>query len=251
LADLYKKEGLLGNAKVLYQNIVKLNPDDQVARRGISEIDQTLAGVTPIHRGGEMPAEISEGDLGQDSVVSNEPLVLDDIPEIQEPPSDEQADTDQEIFELEDPLDLPPGVGDAAPTPEQKTEDSPYFTHQKVILDDDVPPEKDLESHYHLGVAYLEMDLIDQAIEEFEAALSYAPKKIDCLVMLGRCYLQKGVFDRSISYLEEASRSEGLTHEEYVRIYRQLGEVYEACGMKEEAGRAFQRATVAEEKSPG
>ena len=182
--------------------------------------------------------------------MPNEPLILDDTPEMQEP-SAEQADTNQEIFELEDPLDLPPGGSVPSPTTDEKTEDSPYFTHQKVILDDNVPPEKDLESHYHLGVAYLEMDLIDQAVEEFEAALSYAPKKIDCLVMLGRCYLQKGVFDRSISYLEEASRSEGLTHEEHVRIYRQLGEVYEACGMKDKAGLAFQRAGVAEEKSPG
>jgi tetratricopeptide (TPR) repeat protein len=96
-------------------------------------------------------------------------------------------------------------------------------------------PEKDLESHYHLGIAYMEMDLIDKAILEFEAALGYNPKKVDCLVMLGLCYLEKGLFDRSLSYLEKASGIEGLREEEYNRINRELARVYKACGRKEKA----------------
>jgi tetratricopeptide (TPR) repeat protein len=121
-------------------------------------------------------------------------------------------------------------------------ESGPPSTHQKIDLNQEVPTEKDLEAHYHLGIAYMEMDLIDKAIEEFEAALGYGPKQIDCLVMLGHCYMEKGLHDRSIVYLEKASCFEGLTQEEYIRINQELGRVYEACGMKEKAWQAFKKS---------
>lgn len=240
LADLYKKEGLFGNAKVLYQNIIKLDPEDQVARSAITEIDQTMVGASTLQRENEMPSlgqSESENNISHDhQPILEEPLDVGEILGIDEP-SSERISQDEEIIELEDPLEL------SIKTPEsENTGDKPYFTHQKVDLNQKVSPEKDLESHYHLGIAYMEMDLIDKAIAEFEAALGYGPKQIDCLVMLGHCYTEKGVFDRSILYLEKASKLEGLTQEEYIRINKQLGRVYEACGMKEKAGQAYKKA---------
>ena len=241
LADLYKKEGLLGNAKVLYQNIIKLNPTDQVARRNITDINQGNTGNASgpdtepafsqegFELGGAVPPDQLE-DL-------EEPLVLDDVLDIDEPPT-QRAQPD-EIVELDDPLDLPAEMDGNSPPPAAK---NPQFTHQQVNLDEVVSPEKDLESHYHLGIAYMEMDLVDKAIPEFEAALGYDPKRVDCLVMLSQCYMEKGVFERSISHLQEALQVNRLTKEEYTRIYRELGKVYQACGMKDKAVQAFERA---------
>lgn len=244
LADVYKKEGLLGNAKVLYQNIIRLNPADQVARRNITEIDQGRVGAVSSVEVGSIS---SMGHFGTGETTSHdrsedleEPLVLDDVLDFDESPP-EQVEQ-EEIVELDDPLDLPVETDEGNPSP---AENNPQFTHQQVVLDEAVSPEKDLESHYHLGVAYMGMDLIDKAIPEFEAALGYHPKKIDCLVMLSQCYTEKGLFERSIFYLEKALQVNRLTREEHVRIYRELGKVYQTCGMKEKAVKAFQQAGLA------
>lgn len=245
LADLYKKEGLFGNAKVLYQNIIRLNPEDRVARNTITELDHTMVRVNPLHRADEA-SSVSQSNT-QDSIsqvdqpVLEASFVVDETLEADEPPSEEISD-EEEIIELEDPIDHFSGTPESSGNNSEPAEKDPYFTHQEVDLDQDVSPEKDLESHYHLGIAYMEMGVVDKAITEFEAALGYDPKKIDCLVMLSRCYMEKGISDRSIFYLEKALQSEGLTRDESVRINKQLGKVYEACGMKDKAWQAFRRA---------
>jgi tetratricopeptide (TPR) repeat protein len=248
LADLYKKEGLLGNAKLLYQNIIKLNPADQIARRNITDINQGSIGRSSAP--GSQPVSSLEGldagvTLSHDRLEDlEEPLLLDDVLDIDEPPA-EQAQPD-DIVELDDPLDLPAEMDGNNPPPTGK---NPQFTHQQVDLDEVVSPEKDLESHYHLGIAYMEMDLVDKAISEFEAALGYDPKKIDCLVMLSQCYMEKGLFERSIGHLQQALQLNRLAKEEYTRIYRELGKVYQACGMKDKAVQAFQRAGLSTDNS--
>ncbi len=245
LAELYKKESLFGNAKVLYHNIIKLNPEDQVARNAIREIDRAVTGATPVqaeNKALSLGRSEPEPSMGpHPEANANEPLTLDEIFDTDEP-SSQESPGDEEILDLGEPLDLPPENRQPAQNNPQETEAPPYLTHQKVDIQQDVSPEKDLESHYHLGIAYMEMDLIDEAIAEFEAALAYGPKQIDCLVMLGECYTEKGVFDRSIFYLEKALQLDGLKEEDHVRINKQLGRAYEASGMKEKAGQAFKRA---------
>jgi hypothetical protein len=53
-------------------------------------------------------------------------------------------------------------------------------------------PDKDSEMHYHLGIAYKEMELFDYAIPEFEFASSNPSIKFDCHIMLGNCFMEKG-----------------------------------------------------------
>jgi hypothetical protein len=65
--------------------------------------------------------------------------------------------------------------------------------------------DKESEMHYHLGIAYKEMELFDYAISEFEMASSSAAMKFDCYIMLGDCYIEKGLHDKSIECTTVAS----------------------------------------------
>lgn len=245
LADLYRKESLFGNAKVLYQNIIKLNPEDQLARNAIQDINRAMAVANPVP--GENDTLLSTLSAPDHGITSDhqpkleEPLDLDDLLDIEEPSSEEILEG-EEILDLEEPLEASPDDTRQNEGAQQSSGNAPHLTHQRVEISQNLSPEKDLESHYHLGIAYMEMDLIDKAIAEFEAAVDYAPKQVDCLVMLGRCYTEKGLFDRSIFYLEKALQSNGLKKEEHIKINRQLAQAYEACGMKDKAGEAFKRA---------
>jgi len=91
--------------------------------------------------------------------------------------------------------------------------------------------DKESETHYHLGIAYKEMELFDYAISEFELASSTSSMKFDCYIMLGNCYLEKGDYNKSIEYYKTCSKIPGLSNEKLARLHFNLGLAYEASGM--------------------
>ena len=95
--------------------------------------------------------------------------------------------------------------------------------------------DKDSEMHYHLGIAYKEMELFDYAISEFELASSSPTMKFDCYIMLGNCYMEKGDYNKSIEYYKISSEIQGLSNEKLARLHFNLGLAYEANGMISEA----------------
>ena len=102
--------------------------------------------------------------------------------------------------------------------------------------------DKESETHYHLGIAYQEMELFDYAISEFETALTSQSLKFDCYIMLGACYMQKGQYEKSIDHYKTASQIEGLSEEKLARLHFNLGLAYEAHGMIPAAIEAFNLA---------
>jgi tetratricopeptide (TPR) repeat protein len=131
--------------------------------------------------------------------------------------------------------------------PEMKTVPEPE-THQPLppievpdILEEPevVSVDKDSEMHYHLGIAYKEMELFDYAISEFEMASSSLAMKFDCYIMLGDCFMEKGLHDKSIECYKVASDIQGLSDEKMARLHFNLGLAYEANGMSSEAIHAF------------
>lgn len=101
------------------------------------------------------------------------------------------------------------------------------------------PPDKDSEMHYHLGIAYKEMELFEYAISEFEQAASNPFIKFDCYIMLGSCFLEKGDNAEAIQRFKEAAQIKGLTKEKLVRLHFNLGLAYEANGMLSQAIETF------------
>jgi tetratricopeptide (TPR) repeat protein len=95
--------------------------------------------------------------------------------------------------------------------------------------------DKDSEMHYHLGIAYKEMELFDYAISEFELASSTPSMKFDCYIMMGNCYMEKGDYNKSIDYYKMSSEIQGLSNEKLARLHFNLGLAYEANGMVPEA----------------
>jgi len=95
--------------------------------------------------------------------------------------------------------------------------------------------DKDSEMHYHLGIAYKEMELFDYAISEFEQASASSSMKFNCYIMLGNCYMEKGDYNKSIEYFKTASGIQGLSKEKLARLHFNLGLAYEGSGMVSEA----------------
>lgn len=107
---------------------------------------------------------------------------------------------------------------------------------------------EDSQTHYDLGIAYREMGLIDEALHEFEVALTGHGHRrvIDCLTMLGVCWLDKDEPARAMEYFQRALKTPGLTLEASKEAHYQIGHCHERLGRVREALSHYSRVYKAD-----
>ncbi len=227
LAELYREEDLNSRAISIYKKVLAINPKHIEALHRIANLylKEGLAGnaknyylnileINPHDEEAEqalkrLDAPSPVKNLSRATVSSEAPLQTNEIG-----PIDDKSDL------------FPASVFDPQPSSEPI----------KALV-----PDKDAEMHYHLGIAYKEMELFEYAIAEFEQAASDPAMKYDCLMMLGNCYLEKGDSGRAIQYFKEGTQLKGLGRDKLARIHFNLGLAYESNGMVSEALETFRQ----------
>ena len=246
LGDLYLKNGEEDKAIESYLKVARLYGEEDLNFRAIS-IYKKILSINPkyieaFHEIAQL--YVKEGLAGSAKnyyqsileIAPNDPKAIQGLREIESPqaPRGETAPSSEAAAS--------PYARPSRP-PEEKTmaENSDLFS-PPVTEESIVAPEsrvskldKDSEMHYHLGIAYKEMELFDYAIAEFEQASSSLSMKFDCYIMLGNCYLEKGDYNKSIEYYKRSSEIEGLSKEKLARLHFNLGLAYEGNGMVSEA----------------
>jgi len=96
-------------------------------------------------------------------------------------------------------------------------------------VQDEIDPE-DAESHFNLGIAYKEMGLFDDAINEFSSAMLHRTRRFDALILKGVCLAEKGETERAEQVLTEGLSIPGLNDTERVSLNFELGLLKEADG---------------------
>jgi len=95
----------------------------------------------------------------------------------------------------------------------------------------------DHQAHYDLGTTYLEMELFDEAVAEFEIAARGTTFALPSQEMLGYCFLRKGQIDLAIRELEKALTLPGYVEQDRLGIYYNLGI---ACGVTDRESDAIE-----------
>jgi tetratricopeptide (TPR) repeat protein len=109
----------------------------------------------------------------------------------------------------------------------------------------DLKPLLDFETHYSLGLAYKDMDLLDDAISEFQMAFRTAGMQdlegdyIHCCNMLGVCFKRKQMHKVAIMWFERGLKITGRLEDEYQALRFEIGLCYEEMGEIEKAVEAF------------
>jgi tetratricopeptide (TPR) repeat protein len=101
----------------------------------------------------------------------------------------------------------------------------------------------DFDTRYQMGLAYREMGLLDQAVEEFQSAAGQAapgdgtPRFLQCCNMLGHCFMEKGMPRPAALWFKRGLEAPGHTEDEYQAMRYDLGTAYEQMG---DNGRAIE-----------
>jgi tetratricopeptide (TPR) repeat protein len=103
----------------------------------------------------------------------------------------------------------------------------------------------DYETHYNMGIAYKEMDLLDEAIREFQAAAALVKENdgtahfLHCCNMLGHCFMRKELPKAAARWFKKGLEALGHGEDEYQALRYELGIAFEQMGDLDRAIDAF------------
>ena len=102
--------------------------------------------------------------------------------------------------------------------------------------------DQDYDTHYNLGIAYKEMNLLDDAVREFEIAMGSSTREIGALTMMGLCELARGDSSKALTYFSRGLNSEYVTTDAAVALRYEIALAYEAQNKIVEAARFYAKA---------
>jgi tetratricopeptide (TPR) repeat protein len=86
------------------------------------------------------------------------------------------------------------------------------------------------EAHYQLGLAYRDMGLLDEAVEEFRRASADEHLQLPACHMVGRCLLEKDEVEAAIHEFGRGLTVAGRPAEEYLEIKYELAAAHQSIG---------------------
>jgi len=117
------------------------------------------------------------------------------------------------------------------------------FEEFRLAAEEEQPSSnEDYETHYNMGTAYKEMDLLDDAIHEFQTAAGLVnpgdgtSRYLQCCNLLGHCFVKKELPRAAAIWFQKALDAGGQTDDERKALRYELASVYDLMG---ESGRAL------------
>lgn len=110
------------------------------------------------------------------------------------------------------------------------------FEEYRVSAEADTNANGDYETHYNLGLAYQEMDLFEEALEEFQSAIGLCSpddgtqRYIQCCNLLGQCFMQKGVPQLAVKWFIQGLGAPNTSDDERQALRFDLAAAYERAG---------------------
>jgi tetratricopeptide (TPR) repeat protein len=228
--DFYLQQGLLDEAQEACERLQEYAPDSSTVQQRMERIQQFRAR----HAGTEMPSESAAGGESQFpslSEVSPEPQAVVDMALREEKGRDEETLQDFDLY-LGDDFDLELDVPELA--------DSQRGVETEI-------GDEDTESAYNLGIAYKEMGLYSDAVEQFDRAKSDPVRRVSSISLQAECYRSMQQYEKAEEVLTDGLGGADLSMDERIALYYDTGLLYEECDRYADALASYQ---VVEDKKP-
>lgn len=243
-ADLYVEQGLIRDAKRILEDLKREFPDDERISEKILELGAIASQVEEEGIAERVEKAVEKGEelfAGNEKLTAAEIFAdTDIIPLIsQEPVEKKFYDLSHQI---EDELEAIKHIvyqqtkGDTTVVEKQL---SAIVSEFNIKVDKKIG-EADLEARYNLGIAYLEQDLIVEAIQEFMLSAQDKKWEMECYTNLGECHRRKGDFAEAIKWFE---RAKNMVAEDSIQAFAlkyEIASLYEAQNDSDRALRLFE-----------
>lgn len=227
-AEFYYQQGILTEAKAILEKVLKAAPDEERAKKRLAEIQAKEEQSIP---------------------PESEPLFTD----MEEPFIQKEAEPVVSVSAGDDLFDLAQELENELSTTAAKSPPPPPEEEEQVSVEEVLEAFKkgveksvdkqDAETHYNLGIAYKEMGLIDEAINEFNIAILSPDKKADGLIMLGMSYMGKGLPGKAIEMYKQALEIKGGVQQENTGLLYEYALAFEAYGDMKNAYTYFEEVS--------
>ncbi|HEU0302772.1 MAG TPA: tetratricopeptide repeat protein [Longimicrobium sp.] len=214
------RHGQEGKAAAVFKRVLELDPHNVEGRAAAAQIAPALRNVPPIPTPQPEPAAPAPPQPPAGDYVDLGALILDD--------GQEGEPTTRFVVEEKEPS------GD------EDRDFAEMLAHfrQKVAENIDV---EDNASHYDLGVAFMEMGLVDEAIAQFQVALRGGANPLATLELLGQCFVEKAQYPVAGRVLDRALKLPGIADGDLVGVLYLLGRVAEGTEQPETAMEFYER----------
>ena len=244
LADSLVRSAEVAKARVVYQRVIDLSPDDARARVALDTITDPARPVTPTAAPVVPPP--SQSQTARATAQSAAPAARAPATAIRPssrptPVATEFVDLAAWMGEDERPRSTRM-IAEGVTEPEDDAQAD--FAEMLERFKEGVAAnldEGDFQSHYDLGIAYREMGLLDEAIAEFQKALRATDDRVKTYEALGQCFLEKRHYPVAITLLGRALTDGRHGDDTLIGVLYMLGSACEAVGRHAEARTYYER----------
>jgi pilus assembly protein FimV len=215
-------------------------PEEPTEEEVIPVVEATTPS-TPAEVPAELPVEEPKESTAARSKTKMKVSVRDILPE-EEPKAEEALFQENEYYDLAselgaalDGLQAPEEAlfEEEGKSPEEMSFEEVFEEFKKGV--EKKVGEEDYATHYNLGIAYKEMELLDEAIGEFQLAARAPQFFVECCSMLGICFRQKGLTELAEKWYRKGIAAPGFAEEVYVGLKYDLADCLEEQGRNDEA----------------
>ncbi len=239
LIEVHKEKGERDSLLDTYRGLMALY-EERGEKDKVEEVRGEISKIESSEMGGE---GISSKCEAASSTLS--------VPELKE-------DTPAHGFEIErgeasETIEAPETVGEigahaseSPPATEGKMEEDDLLEEAEVlgVLEEGEDP----ETHYNMGIAYMEMELFEEAIKEFNISLHDPSFRFESYNRLGLCLVAMGRYAEACEFFEKGLNLPGRSENEYNGLTYEMGLAYELSGDLKKALELFKRV---EERDSG
>lgn len=260
--DLYVSQGLIRNAKRILENLNIKFPHNAKIEEKIAEVEKitTKVKAEEIRHRVEKIQEIEEKieatpelaktflSLLQDEGSTEKKVTAADLfadTEILPLPSEESAE--KRYYDLGEKIDEELAMirsvfsqqlrGDISILERELSEIVRDFKEQ---VRKRIDP-KDYETRFHLGLAFLDQGLFEDAIEEFLLASEEPGRMLECYSIISKAYRQKNDLEEAFKWLRECLKLVKGGSDEFYFLEYELASLYEDKEDKQKALELYQR----------
>ena len=202
LIAILEEEGTEEEIKDICKEIIKLSPSDPYALKILGESYKE-----PSHEEDKIKAEVGFTQENEAEEAGSEGL---------------EAETQKDAGAVDLKI-----TGEVSPQKE--------FDEEDLLEVEEI--EEDIETHYNMGIAYMEMGLYEEAVKEFELSSLDSAFEFDSYNRLGLCFVAMGRYPEACKFFETGLSLSGRDENEYKGLTYELAL---ACEMSGDIGRALE-----------